>query len=767
MVSRMKTIFSYLAKCFVTYTLSFALLQVQVFLPIENLRHASGNVMAANDGVTLGEDGVATKSGSVELKNEKSNFLLDHLAMISMGFVTFKAVAACQPRPWDVLIAGAGGVIYIGAELYSFNAFKDIKSKDKVAYSSREDGENDKQIEMLEAQKKGYDDIAKTAKMKSTIQMAAGTTYIGAAIAALIKSQEWFASDLTCGATCAQAAISSIESIKMSTVPSAGKGSTLYKACAAAKAEEATKLSNPLTASLCAGGVAACATTATLCATEVAICQPAAFTILGDVGQGSDALQKFAREGLKLPNVGQTLNDEFIAEIVKETYALELQDKFQIPNFIDKSNPFFDLNKKMEFNVENFDAQVNSYAANRDMSRFIQGEVSSTSVDAFNEFKSSMFELEIQSDSSNLGDNLRMAFNNGIDLIIPSANANSMTVMLGGAIAIFLGLNKSTSAWADTMIATPGYRSMLWAAAGVLAFTASSTSKKIQEAAEGNSTKIQEIIDKLNNQGQKSVDSLSGNRLAIPSQIPFKIKGNPSLSLGPDKVPCADKAGTSGCGSLRSGIEKNAGFASLGGSFGALAGTAGAAADGITGSDNIPSSSVDGLVQLAEENKAVQKKLRALQRKFNAAKKESGVAPVDFDKINKNILAKLRKNTQAVIAGSGKSAADVLAALGPVGNNKEEEKPKVAAIPKNEKLKMTSGTAKKNNGGFKLDLENEGSNDALQSDEVLANQAAANALNGEAQDDIVANKDVSIFKVISVRYLKSGFNKLLDEEVKK
>ena len=264
------------------------------------------------------------------------------------------------------------------------------------------------------------------------------------------------------------------------------------------------------------------------------------------------------------------------------------------------------------------------------------------------------------------------------------------------------------------------------------------------------------------------VKSLGGNNLSIPSQIPFKIKGNSSLSLGTNKTPCADKIGTSGCGSIRSGIEKSSGFASLGGDFGALAGTAGSAADGITGSDNIPASAVDGLVQLSKENNAIQKKLRAAQRQFNKTNEALGKAPVDFDKVNKNILAKMRKNTQQVLSGSGKSAQDVLAALGPVGSSADEEKKEVKVAAKPSKLKMKSGpAAPKVNGGFKLDLENEGSNDALQNEEVLANQAAADALNGEAQDDIVGNKDVSIFKVISVRYLKSGFNKLLDEETKK
>ncbi|PIK14994.1 hypothetical protein [Halobacteriovorax sp. JY17] len=759
----MKTIFSYLAKCFVTYTLSFALLQVQVFLPIENLRHASGNVMAANDGVTLGEDGVATKSGSVDLKNEKGNALLDHLSMLAFGFFTSRALMICKPLPMDVMIAAAGGVIYIGGELYTFNAFKDLKSKDKVTYNSREDGENEKQIEILEAQKKGYDDIAKTAKTKAMIQMAAGAAYGISAGYALLKSAEFGMETAhcgTCSVTTAIAAKLELEKFDPSK-PSAVTAPVIYGLCTAM---EAGALSASLEPS-CTQAEASCVLNAATCSQEVMICNPSGATIMGS--NTPDAFQKFASKGLKFPEIESVMDDNFIAETIKETYLEGFQREFQLSSFIDKSNPFYDLNKKMEFDETNFETQVNSYARNRDMSRYYQGEISSMSVEEFSSFKKSMFELEVGSSSDNLGESLKLVLHSGIDLIIPNTHAGSMMTMLGGVAGIALALFKTTSYLVDNFMATPGNRGLIWIVGAGLALVASNSSKKIQESAEKNSGKIQEIINKLNSQGQKNVDSLGGNRLAIPSQIPFKLKGNAPLSIGPDKAPCADKPGTSGCGSLRSGIEKNAGFASLGGSFGALAGTAGAAADGVTGSDNIPSASVDGLVQLSKENNAVQKKLRAVQRKFNQALKESGKSPLDFEKLNENILAKLRKNTQAALAKSGKSAADVLAALGPVANSKEEEKPKVAATPKNEKLKMTSGTAKKNNGGFKLDLENEGSNDALQSDEVLANQAAANALNGEAQDDIVANKDVSIFKVISVRYLKSGFNKLLDEEVKK
>jgi len=770
----MKTIFSYLSKCLLVYTLSFALLQVQVFIPLNNLKGISGVTYAANDRVSVDEDGVATKSGSVELENSEPNALLEHLAMISMGFFTFKAVSACQPRPWDVLTATAGGVIYIGAELFSFNAFKDLKENQKINYKNKENGDNETQVEMLKAQKKGYEDIAEAAKTKAMIQTAAAATYGIAAIMALAKSLQWFSAASTCTGACLATAGAVQEAIKAGEgVPSAIKAKKLYAACSTKSAEVTTIAASTVApqASTCAAAAPlSCTVDSTMCATEVAICIPGAFSMFDVFGVGStnreqDAIEKFARNGLKIPGIDQVLNDELVTEIVKETKLKELQDHFAIPSFIEEVNPFYDLNKKMVFDETNFESQINSYAKNRDMSRFFQGELSSTSIESFYEFKKNMADVEVNSSSSNLGETLKLAFENGMDLMIPSAQASSLSLMLGTSLAIFIAINKTTVFFADNWIATPGKRSLLWTAAAGLAFAAASSSKKVQEDAEENAEKIQEIITKLSGQGLKKVDSLGGSQLAIPSRIPFKIKGNNALSLGPDKVPCADKKGVKNCGSIRSGIEKSQGFTGLGGNLGSLAGAAGAAADDVTGDNGISSSGVDGLVDLSSNQQAVEKKLRSMQRKFNKEMKASGAAPIDFDKMNKKILAKLRKNTQSVLRGAGASARDVLASIGPVGGQKEADEEKVAKKEdKMPALKMTTGKAKSVNSGFSLDLENEGSNDALQAEEVLANKEAADAMNGEAKDDIVANKDVSIFKVISVRYLKSGFSKLLDED---
>lgn len=762
----MKTIFSYLTKCLLTYTLAFALVQVQVLLPVQNLKHSAGYAMA--ESVTKGDDGVAVKSGTGKMDSAESSVSMDLLTMLAMGFFTSRAVMICKPVPWDVMFAAGGGIIYIAGELSSWDAFKKMKSADSINYVAREDGDNEKQIEMLEAQKKGYTDVAKTAKTKAMIQTAAATAYGIAAILALNAKLQWFAVTTACAACVPTApAIAQLELLDITLAPSKIKAPSLYAVCAEINASYVAGEAAVATTIPCTAAGTSCIANAAFCAKEVAICLPSAASIVdNDIQKPSNNLfQKLAKEGIQIPGFGTHLSEDMIEETYRESQFEELQDNFQIANFIERENPLYDLNEKLDFDNTNLKSQINSYVKNRDMSRYFQGELVSSTLDEYKSFKESMYLSSVNSNDSYLGDALELAFKNGVDLFIPSVHAGSMGTMLAGVLGIFLALFATTSQFIDTYLATPGWRSVAWGIGATLAFTAASATKEIQTKAEGNAEKIQKIIDKMNEFNSKSKQSLSGYNVGIPSKIPFPSTGNEPINLGDGKVPCPDSNNTSGCGSLKSGIEKNEGFASLGGNFGALAGSVGSAADGITGSGSIPGSAVDGLVNLSNNNSAIQKKLRQVQSKLNKSLKDAGKKPMDFDKLNKRVLAKLRKGTRNQLNKAGKSAGNILAAIGSgAPSGKEEKKEKVAAA----KIKTPTigGAVKaKKTPVFSLDLEeNEGGNEGLSADEVLANQEAVDAMNEESQDDIVFNKEVSIFKVISVRYLKSGFDKLLEEE---
>jgi len=723
----------------------------------------------AADNVTRGEDGVAVKSGTVGMDSEETSVSMDLLTMLALGFFTSRAVLICKPVPMDVMFAAGGGIIYIAAELSAWDAFKKIKDADNINFVAREDGENEKQIEMLDAQKKGYSDVAETAKKKAMIQMAAATAYGIAAIIALNSKIMWIGGEVDC-VKCPTATVplGSQKAFEEAIGDSKAVGTAIKAACTITTAafEAGVASTNVVTTPLCVASSTGCLINAKICAADVAICLPSAASIIteNDKADPTNLFQKFAKEGIKLPSLEVRLNEEVIEDAYRESELEEVQESFQIANFIERENPFYNLNEKLEFDNTNLESQINSYVKNRDMSRYFQGKLASSTLEDYSNFKEGIYKSSFNSEDSSIGDALQLAFNNGVDLIIPSVHAGSMATMLTAVIVIFLALFKVTSYLVDTFLATPGWRSVIWGVSAGLAYTASSATKKIQEKAEGNAEKIQKIIDRMNEMGSKSKQSLSGYNVGIPSKIPFPSTGNDAIDLGDGKVPCPDSNKTSGCGSLKSGIEKNESFAQLGGNFGSLAGSVGSAADGITGSGSIPGSSVDGLVNLSEKNEAIQNKLRQMQSKLNKSLKDAGRKPMDFDKLNKKILAKLRRGTRNQLNKAGKSASGILAAIGTGSPSKEEKKEKVVAAAKIAKPTTGGAVKAKKAPIFSLDLEeNEGGNEGLSADEVLANQEAVDAMNGESQDDIVSNKDVSIFKVISVRYLKSGYNKLLDE----
>jgi hypothetical protein len=770
----MKTIFSYLSKCLLVYTISFALLQVQVLLPIQNLKYSAGYVQAednaANENIGTDDDGVRFQKGAIKLDEEEEGVLdvsMDIISSFLMGWFTSRAVMICKPVPTDVWIATAGAAIYIGGEIYAFNAFKDIRDEKILDIKMREDGNNTEQVEYLTDQKKTYDDIAETAKMKYNLQMAATAAYGIAAIWALAVKLKWHFSDALCSACATTLAPVTAETAtkEIPGTPSKIKTAQLYAQCAAIKVAIVAGNTNVATASTCAPAAAGCASTILHCTKDAAICLPSAASVARDNSE-PNLYQKFAQENLKLPSYEELFTEKDMMESLEEVQVESITSKYDVTRFIDNSSPFYDLGKSLEIDHENFETQINSYAENRDRMRFFKGELSSSSYEQYESFREGMIDQGLNSSSGSIGDALQLALNNGVDFFIPRANANSVITMLGSIVGIVLALFATTSQFLDTFMSTPGYRSIAWTTGTVLAGYAASKTKEVQETAEANSTKIQKIIDRLNEIGKLNTETISGVNSSIPSRIPYPITGNDAITLGPEKTPCPEKNGSENCSSLVTGSEESKTF-EMGGGVSQMALNALEAGDGFTGEKVVKGPIVDKTLNLARENEAVQKKLRKMQRKINDQLKKDGKPGINFDKLTKNMIAKLRKKTQDQLKKSGTSADKILASLGTGSKSEEKESTDPVIKGPSKATAATGGKVKaKKAPAFSLDLDDDAEDSGVSADDVAANQAAANALNEESADDIVTNKGVSIFKVISVRYLKSGFSRLLEEEKK-
>lgn len=769
----MKTIFSYLSRCLLVYTISFALLQVQVLLPIQSLKYSVGYVQAETeteadprDSIGVDDDGVAYSKSNLTLDKVDENGLdisVDILSAFLMGWFTSRTVMICKPVPMDVMIAAAGGVIFMGAELFAFNAFKDIRDSHVEEIKNRQDGENADQVTSLQDQKKSYDDIAETAKTKYTTQMAATAAYGVAAIAALYAKIKWYMADMGC-AVCPVVALplASAIALRESPGPSVPTGSSLYSVCAAVAAAWVAGESAVITTVACSAAALGCSGVKISCATDVAICLPAEASVVG-IDEKPNVYQKFAQNNLKLPSFSGMFDEEMLTETLEETQVESITSKYGVQRFIDASNPLYALSKSLEIDNENYETQINSYAESRDRMRFYKGELSSSTYEQFEVFREGVIDQALGSDSFSFGEALQLALNNGVDFFIPSANANSVATMLGSILGIVLALFATTSKFLDSFMATPGYRAIAWTLGTTLAGYAASKTKEIQETAEENSAKIQKIIDNLNNINKLSTDTYSGTNHIIPTKIPYPSVGNDEIPLGPEPTPCPQHNASTNCDSLVTGIQNSHGFSGMGGTVGSFATDAAAAADGFSGTKTVPTIAVDKTFNLAKDNEAIQKKLRLMQRKLNDQYKKDGKQPIDFDNLNKNMLAKMRKKTRNHLSKSGMTPNQILSSLG--SGSKEKKKEEVAIKGPSKAKETTSGVAAKAKKApvFSLDL-GDSEDSGLSLDDIDANQNAVNALNEESTDDIVTNKGVSIFKVISVRYLKSGFSRLLEEE---
>ncbi|WP_127718112.1 hypothetical protein [Halobacteriovorax sp. HLS] len=775
----MKTILSYITKCILVYTISFTLVQVQVLLPIQSLKHSAGYVQAETG---VAEDGVATESGQTTLDSKGESAAMDLVLMMAFGIFTSRAVVMCKPVPTDVMIAAAGGIAYLGAEIMAFNGFKDIKKKNVINYKIREDGQNTEQIDYLKDQKKGYEDIAKTAKQKKMIQTVAAAAYGIAAATAWIKMALLNTEKSGCAACIGSTSVNIASQVALEgpPAPSKVKGTSLLTLCSAIAGTIITDTAAWTTAcsasvgtaapacaqvAVCTAAAASCTSLVATCAAETAVCIPSTAVALNP---GEDASSHFVHNSLKFPDLAFGLTEEDIQDVYRDIQIEDLKRTYGVNSFIESTNPLYDLNKSLKITGSNVEEQINSYMQSRDSIRFYKGEKQTASIQEYQSLKESFFQSLNSANDNRYSNSLQLAIDYGIDLIIPSAQASSFTTILGGSVAIVLGAVFSLGQTVDTFLATPGTRGVAWLLGAGLAMAAASKTGSIQEEAEENAEKIQKIIDQMNRINKQSTDTLSGTNLSIPSKIPYPLKGNDGIIIDNKKLPCADTDKNVVCQKLSPQVENSQGFAQLGGTMGGLALSAAQAGDDLFGNSRISSSGVDNMVGLANQNNAIQKRVRAIKKKLNDQIVANGGKAINFDKMNDKLLAKLRKRTQDALNKSGKSANDVLASIGQGASTKEDSKEEKVAIKGPGEVKPTTGGAANSKKApvFTMDLDEDNQNTGISADEVAANQLAANQLNAEASDDIVTNKGVSIFKVISVRYLKSGFSRLLEEKEK-
>ena len=319
----------------------------------------------------------------------------------------------------------------------------------------------------------------------------------------------------------------------------------------------------------------------------------------------------------------------------------------------------------------------------------------------------------------------------------------------------------------DQFIASAITRGIIWGTFGVQAQIVAKATGDMADKARENISALDRILNKMDNSRMKSEMAnsniqkinLSGalsNNLSNPTELNEAMPcatGNGTVNQDTGQVTCPPvpplkTSGSDGKKMTATGFE---GMSNLANELIA----------GIQGNKEIAPSTNIQVGQLSAMDNAVKKKLRNNISKLNKLNKAIGKPAYNPNKEYKKMYGKMAKAVKKSLLENGLTASGLMAKAGLSAPAKENKK--VAPKSKTSTAMTKPAFKAKKKSGFKFDF-NVDEEVAKRNAEFAKNEKAANAVEGEeTKDGIIEDKEVNIFQAISIRYMKSGFKRLLDE----
>lgn len=345
----------------------------------------------------------------------------------------------------------------------------------------------------------------------------------------------------------------------------------------------------------------------------------------------------------------------------------------------------------------------------------------------------------------------------------------------------------------DLWLASPVNRAIAYGGLAATSFANASISSGLAEKMRSNVQKIDELLRQMDRlQNVQPANLVASTQL---SQNGFFMAANRSESekLESKSLPCADgkpRNSKGECGSLEKSIDEGikttlSGMEGLPDGFVNSAGQIGSVADDMINNGGLSGGSLDAANNLLANSNAIRNLNRRLQDKINADRKAAGEDAINFEQQQAGFVDEM---TKAMIKGmkdaQGQDSKSMMAAMQAFGSMDPTKVADAEQVEEGEKLvDATSVDAKVSEvpafqvpEAPKFDFGGDESEFLNQQNSEIEDSALAYNENGEMQvsisedyetsesSEIVTNKDVSIFRVISVRYLKSGIPKLIGLE---
>lgn len=727
----------------------------------------------------------------------------DYLAMatmLAMG-VAASSLAKATPLTTDIMLAAGSGVAYIGAEIYTMIAYDNIDVDQQIDVKMSESGVVDhEQLKALEKQKQSYLNIEKAAKAKAMIQMAATAGFgvaAGVATFKALSAKNILGACMTAGKT----AVANM--VAMCTNPLSALVADACAVCSAEVAtieatvpkiiatEESLQPSCTQTKELTAlyetlGTAAGMAATPDACGRLVASGPP--------LGACAAAVQKSVADLV----CASHLND---INFVVETPARERDTNFDafennpiLRDAIFETNPDLERtlvgeispNMKQLFKkssvlgirprVKIDEASLDHYVSIRDFNRSLNGEVASISVDDYQTLRKSFVAHRGAGNDFEIGAILSAALSTGVDLLIPQARAEKAASGVGVLFAVgglIYGLVRSEKTIMDKFMSTPGHRALVWGGIAGMATATAILSNKIAQKMGQNARQIDQMINAMRRLEDSGSISTLGGTGGETQQTISQVIVRPTEDLavdptGKETLPCVG-GGKPPCKSISGNLDKTAGFVELkGNSLGTLSTLTGNVADGVQGQSTLTAGTLQQAQDLANQKEAIGKKNKRLMDELNKLRLKSKLKPIDYDKETERLARAFRNAARKQLKTNPSGARNLLASIAPNASlnslgeelKKEEPNAEEGISGENTAVAALQGNAKPEDAGFSFDFGDDNGNTVV--DAGPGEAALPDVIEGETGNDIIDKPNVPIWTIISVRYMKSGFPRLLE-----
>lgn len=660
--------------------------------------------LIAGENLKTDSNGNISYDKKSEFEGKTDDTLMNSITTIAIGAISSRMLLKYRPLTSDAYVASAAGTAYLAGEVVATTKYKKASERKEANVTVNSNGQQDEaQVSAINDLQENAEEAKKAIDTKKKLQQVASIGYLVAGSIALSQQFSEEAMNAACmnATALAQTELGACVSTGTATAVT-GVGATEAASCGACSAKIATQ------------------------ATEFQAYVNSRKVTKGSSAQSATTTQT-TRASLQAqfeaPCTGAT------AQAINFALARACGGAFSLHKMLESFSPTGGIGNR---SLENF-------------SKLIAKDKSILFKDNSG-LKTSPFEYMIKE-------------------LIPTANAGTIGLlgMGAGATAAMMVVDKQLSTAIDIQMHVPLHRSIMWFGLAAMSAGTSKQSDKISDDIQQQIEKIKPIAAKMNNLGQSiKAQNIYETKIDITEQLKNKSNTYSFSENGTDKMPCLLSNSSSGCKSIDEEYKKVATLSGLDPQLTKMGSAMTQFGDGIQGSSSISGSTLNSANSLMA-NAVGLKKLKDDQIKKYRLNNSGFDLDAEASKFSSGVNSKIA----SILKEKGQDPQKFLASISgfsPESNLNKSNPTSTQESQKDEAKKASTANsiapgkkkeAEKFNFVFKDDQPQLG----------LTQEASDN----EAEDfefntpQITKDRDKSIFQIISNRYIRSGYPKLLEE----